>query len=41
MKLPKNFGGAGFGSMMQNMKSAMERAQQLEQELEAERLPVD
>ena len=41
MKLPKNFGGAGFGNMMQQMQGAMARAHQLEEELENDRLPVD
>jgi DNA-binding YbaB/EbfC family protein len=41
MKLPKNFGGAGFSGMMQQMQSAMARARQLEDELEAERIGVD
>ena len=41
MKLPKNFGGAGFSGMMQQMKTAMEQARNLEEQLEAERIPVD
>ncbi|RYG34485.1 YbaB/EbfC family nucleoid-associated protein [bacterium] len=41
MKLPKNFGGQGFGSMMKTMQDAMARAQNLESELENERLAVD
>ena len=41
MKLPKNFGGAGFGGMMKQMQDAMSRAQQLEEELENERIGVD
>jgi DNA-binding YbaB/EbfC family protein len=41
MKLPKNFGGQGFGAMMSQMKDAMARAQTLEQELEAERFGID
>jgi DNA-binding YbaB/EbfC family protein len=41
MKLPKNFGGQGFGGMMQQMKGAMARAQSLEEELAAERIPID
>ncbi|MCX7800669.1 MAG: YbaB/EbfC family nucleoid-associated protein [Fimbriimonadales bacterium] len=41
MKLPKNFGGQGFGAMMQQAKAAMARAQQLEEELKAERIAVD
>lgn len=38
MKLPKGFGGQGFGGMMQQMQSAMARAQELETELQSERL---
>jgi nucleoid-associated protein EbfC len=41
MKLPKNFGGQGFGGMMDQMKSAMARAQQLDEELERDRIPID
>ena len=41
MKLPRNFGGQGFGGMMQNMQKAMARAQALEQELADERVEVD
>lgn len=41
MKLPKNFGGQGFGGMMQQMQSAMARAQTLEAELANERIGVD
>ena len=41
MKLPKNFGGAGFGGMMKSMQGAMERAHQLEEELETDRIPID
>lgn len=41
MKLPKNFGGAGFGGMMKQMQDAMARAQTLEQELESERIGID
>ncbi|HWD41777.1 MAG TPA: YbaB/EbfC family nucleoid-associated protein [Fimbriimonas sp.] len=41
MKLPKNFGPAGFGGMMKQMQDAMARAQTLEQELEQERLGID
>ena len=41
MKLPKNFGGQGFGAMLEQAKSAMARAQDLEEELAAERLAVD
>lgn len=41
MKLPKNFGPQGFGGMMDQMKSAMARAQSLEDELANERIGVD
>lgn len=41
MKLPKNFGGKGFGGMLQQAQSAMARAQQLEEELAAERFTVE
>ncbi len=41
MKLPKNFGGQGFGGMMQQMQGAMARAQNLESELASERLTID
>lgn len=41
MKLPKGFGGQGFGGMMQQAKEAMARAQQLEEELASERIPID
>lgn len=41
MKLPKNFGGQGFGAMMEQAKSAMARAQDLEEELAAERIGID
>ena len=41
MKLPKNFGNAGFGGMMQKMQSAMARAQSLEDELALERITID
>ncbi|CAN5576934.1 YbaB/EbfC family nucleoid-associated protein [soil metagenome] len=41
MKLPKNFGGQGFGSMMSQMQDAMARAQNLEAELENERFGID
>lgn len=40
MKLPKNFGGAGLGGLMKQAQEAMEKAQALEQQLEAERLEV-
>jgi len=41
MKLPKNFGGQGFGNMMKQAQQAMARAQTLEQELALEQIPVD
>ena len=41
MKLPKNFGGQGFGNMLQQAQAAMARAQDLEKELEAARFEVD
>jgi DNA-binding YbaB/EbfC family protein len=41
MKLPKNFGGQGFGGMMKQMQDAMARAQSLEEELQNERIGVD
>jgi nucleoid-associated protein EbfC len=41
MKLPKNFGGQGFAGMLQQAQSAMARAQELEQELAAERFEVN
>jgi DNA-binding YbaB/EbfC family protein len=41
MKLPKNFGGQGYGNMMKNAQQAMERARNLEEELENDRIPVD
>jgi DNA-binding YbaB/EbfC family protein len=41
MKLPKNFGGQGFGAMLEQAKAAMARAQDLEEELAAERIGID
>jgi len=41
MKLPKNFGGQGFGQMLEQAKAAMARAQDLEEELAKERMKVD
>jgi DNA-binding YbaB/EbfC family protein len=41
MKLPKGFGGQGFGGMLQQAQQAMARAQQLEAELANERIPID
>ena len=40
MKLPKGFGGQGFGGMLQQAQQAMARAKQLEEELERERIPM-
>lgn len=41
MKLPKNFGGQGFGGMMKQMQDAMARAQTLEEELQREQIGID
>lgn len=41
MKLPKGFGGSGFQGVLQQAQSAMARAQNLDAELESERLPID
>lgn len=41
MKLPKNFGGQGFGGMLKQAQDAMAKAQSLEQELAEERILVD
>ncbi|MFZ4508732.1 MAG: YbaB/EbfC family nucleoid-associated protein [Fimbriimonas sp.] len=41
MKLPKNFGGQGFGGMMSQMRAAMEQAQGLEEQLANERIGID
>lgn len=41
MKLPKHFGGQGFGGLMKQYQDAMLRAQNLETELAAERIAVD
>ena len=41
MKLPKGFGGQGFSGALKEAQSAMARAQHLEEELAAERIPVD
>ena len=41
MKLPKNFGGQGFGAALEQAKQAMARAQDLEEELARERIKVD
>lgn len=41
MKLPKGFGGQGFGGYMQQAQQAMARAKNLENELQAERIEID
>ncbi len=41
MKLPKNFGGQGFGGMMKQMQDAMAQAKTLEEDLANERIPID
>jgi DNA-binding YbaB/EbfC family protein len=41
MKLPKGFGGQGFGGMMAKAQEAMARAQSLEAELANERIEID
>lgn len=41
MKLPKGFGGQGFGGTLGKMQAAMERAQNISAELEAEVIEVD
>ena len=41
MKLPKNFGGQGFGAMLQQAQVAMARAKDLEVELAQERFEID
>ncbi len=40
MKLPKNFGGQGFGGMLKQAQDAMAKAQSLEQELAEERINI-
>jgi len=40
MKLPKNFGG-GMGNLVQQAQQAMEKAKQLEADMEDERIPID
>lgn len=40
MKLPKNFGGQGFGGYLKQAQAAMERARNLEEELAAERIEI-
>jgi DNA-binding YbaB/EbfC family protein len=41
MKLPKGFGGQGFGGMLQQAQQAMAQAKQLEEQLANERIPID
>ena len=41
MKLPKGFGGQGFGGMMKEAQAAMARAQNLEEERAQERIEID
>jgi DNA-binding YbaB/EbfC family protein len=41
MKLPKGFGGQGFSGAVAQAQQAMARARQLEDELAAERIPID
>jgi DNA-binding YbaB/EbfC family protein len=41
MKLPKGFGGSGLQGMLAQAQSAMAQAQNLNAELEAERIGVD
>jgi DNA-binding YbaB/EbfC family protein len=41
MKLPKNFGGKGFAGALQEAQAAMSQAQDLEETLEQERIPID
>lgn len=41
MKLPRNFGGQGFGGAMKQMQDAMAQAQSLEDNLKNERINVD
>jgi DNA-binding YbaB/EbfC family protein len=41
MKLPKGFGNQGYGGYLDQMKSAMSRAQNLEAELADERIEID
>ena len=41
MKLPKGFGGQGFGGAMAQAQQAMARAQNLEKELATERVEVE
>ncbi|MCW5936239.1 MAG: YbaB/EbfC family nucleoid-associated protein [Fimbriimonadaceae bacterium] len=41
MKLPKGFGGQGFGGYLKQAQEAMARAQSLEQELQGETVEID
>jgi DNA-binding YbaB/EbfC family protein len=41
MKLPKGFGGQGFGGVMAKAQEAMARAQNLEAELANDRINID
>ncbi len=41
MKLPKGFGGQGYGGMLKQAQDAMARAQTLESELANERIMID
>ncbi len=41
MKLPKGFGGQGYGGMLKQAQDAMARAQTLEMELANERVMID
>lgn len=41
MKLPKNFGGKGFGNALQQAQQAMARAKNLETELESESVTIE
>jgi len=41
MKLPKSFGGQGFGGALAKAQQAMARAQNLETELANERIQID
>lgn len=41
MKLPKGFGGQGFGSMLQQAQAAMAKAQEVEIALANERVEVE
>jgi hypothetical protein len=41
MKLPKNFGMLGMGGLMKQAQEAMQKAQQLEEELAKEKIQID